>query len=816
MIVRRLALLVRNYLILVGILAHIATFAILVKLYRSYELTPAQFASRSLEKSGIQTQWLESLLRPEAYYADHPFDGQIKSAHPRILLPEISGHDGKTPHPILNQRKQLLRQKGIDVTANCKSKALLSLSVCWVYEADHKAGRTAIDALLGAKLSTPNTSGEYGNGWELALAYDLLANHPDMTDVRRSKILQTLESALLNYLVLLDSSEASLWHGRTTLASQGWIVAVALGQDTDKRTRMAANAQGHFLDAMRALTITEAWPEGYTYWINTRAFIVALASSAYINGLQDSRFAQDIRSTLERVGLWHVYATRPDNRIQGFGDEGSRVDLKDETQRVVDLIASLTDNPALFAFSQHISGLWGREGYYRNYRWGIPLLQAAEKLDSSIAAADAMDAMTYLLPRTERFGPGAMEQIYIRSGWEPDDTFISFRAGHRFTHHGHQDAGHFTLFKGGPLAVNSSNYGNFTSENRLGYAIRTIAKNSLLILRPGEEVRPNRFFEDNIADGGQRVVLPTGSAIRNVEQWQQQIGDGLHLEGGQVSAFHRGMDYTYVAADLTRAYNTPQHDAGGSGGKVSLVKRELVYLRGEDRLIINDAVVSTDPAYTKKWLLHSVERPVIDNIRLLAGKPDNGIIESSEDRITMASGRGRLVIDRLLPEDAVVRLVGGPDYRYYVETDGDDRELDGQNLSAGSNDAPWFDQAFWRIEIQPGAARNEDHFLVVLSPSLETHRLQQVRKLQLPGLAGRGVETPESAVLFLDRHARSPVAIHLGQAVRSMYLFGIPAFRKVVLHDGVNTWEAVANNEGTLHIDFQPRVTPGTVMRLQW
>ena len=93
-------------------------------------------------------------------------------------------------------------------------------------------------------------------------------------------------------------------------------------------------------------------------------------------------------------------------------------------------------------------------------------------------------------------------------------------------------AGHFTIFKGAPLAINSATYsGNIFTPNRLDYAIRSIAANTLLVLRPGERVQPNRFFKDNVAAGGQRVVLPTGSDIRSVADWMHNLDHGLHLQG---------------------------------------------------------------------------------------------------------------------------------------------------------------------------------------------------------------------------------------------------------------------------------------------
>ena len=77
---------------------------------------------------------------------------------------------------------------------------------------------------------------------------------------------------------------------------------------------------------------------------------------------------------------------------------------------------------------------------------------------------DGLQALDGVLPRAALFGPNALNQVYIRSDWGPDATYVTFRAGDTFAHHGHYDAGHFTLFKGAPLAINSGTYGDFFGE----------------------------------------------------------------------------------------------------------------------------------------------------------------------------------------------------------------------------------------------------------------------------------------------------------------------------------------------------------------
>jgi len=389
------------------------------------------------------------------------------------------------------------------------------------------------------------------------------------------------------------------------------------------------------------------------------------------------------------------------------------------------------------------------------------------------------------LQRAAVFGRDAMGLAFIRSGWGKDATFISFRAGATFTHHGHYDAGHFTLFKGAPLAVTSGTYGDYYGENRLNYSIRTVAKNSLLILRPDERVRPNRFFDDNVADGGQRIELPTGSAIASVADWRDNFDRGNGFEGGHIRAVDlRDGVHAMISADLTAAYNTADRDTGGNGGKVRRVTRDLLYLHEDDLLLIRDRLETTRAGYVKKWLLHTINKPRVERTTLRKGAADNGILESRADEIMVRNGRGRLVVRRFEPRDAVVRLIGGPDYRFYVETDGDDSVLDGRNMDAGAKIKPWFDTGNWRIEIQPGAPRERDEFLIALVPGIGVARRDMVSRLQLRAGDARALTTPSAVLLYTDENHGREISFDAPLGRKRIYLAGLRPGEQVALETG--------------------------------
>lgn len=728
---------------------------------------------------------------------------------PRIVLPELASWNGRGPAPGMT-----LRAEASSAATICQNDGLLNAVACWLLHGDDASEARMLDAMRHFVLLPARDVAFYGNAWELAVAYDQAARAPGMSAELGARVRSLLQQGLEQLLDVLDKDSASLWHGRATLSAYATLCAAALGPPTDSRERSLQQRMArHFSELRAAVALTEAWPEGYTYWIQERALPVTLALAAYQNGSTDVVGAAEAQRLLERIGQWHLHVVRPDFRAEALGDEGSRVDLRHHTREVLDLIEQQTHEPKFAVLADEISRQYGPAAEYSVNHWTAVLLRTPR---SGSESTDWPWAMIGVEPTAALFGAGALNLGYWRSAWTADATYIAFRAGDRFTHHGRAGAGHFSLFKQVPLVVDSGHYGEFMGANRLDYAIRSIARNTIAVLRPGDRVDlPPASGQDNVADGGQRVVMATGSAITSVEDWRSRLDSGEHLRGGRLRRYgvQDGL-YDYFDADLSDAYNTPAYDAGGSGGVVERVWRELLYLPGEDRLFVHDRVRSVRADYTKKWLLHLPERPQVDGLRLLRGSTDNGILESSAALAVERRTGATLSIRRLLPADAKLRLIGGPDYRWYVEADGDDATLNGINATAGAPAAqPWFDQADWRIEIQPGAARLDDEFLVVLSPSLDGVR-DDVQALLAGSDNVSGALTPDSAVVFVERGAQHEALFTLPAGQRRLFLLGLPEFVTATLEIAGRSYPLDIDRNGVGVLDL-PQGTAASV-RLSW
>jgi hypothetical protein len=772
---------------------------------------PRQLTLRTLDKLGQQDGYLVQAILPNRFHSDHKLVGKVRATHPRILFPELSQWPGNDLSPRMKKRIAQYSDYDRKHYSPCSNNSLPGLTACWLSTGKPATAERIINTLKTGYMQVARNNESYGNLWHYAFAYDFIRRYPDLKETDRIAIEARIRGALRHALLLLEGDNMSLWHGRATLSSIAWLAAIVLDPNNPDDLNLITQAQGHFLETLKALTITEAWPEGYNYWINNRAFLISLAASAYLNGLELAANHDQVTETLRRIGYWHIYNTRPDNRAHGLGDEGPRIDLKDETRRVIDLITQATKDPILAAYSSYLGELHRNSSYYQDYHWGFILFNDPSIIPEAQSTKKTL-GFAQRLPTAALFGINAMNMAYFRSGWSPQDTFITLRSGNNFTHHGHYDAGHFTLFKGAPLVSNSGTYGGFFDEHRLNYSLRTVSKNSLLILREDEDVKPNRFFKENVSAGGQRITMPTGSSISSTAQWAEQLNNGLHLEGGQLIAYEVDSKnrYHYLATDLTPAYNNTLYDETNEDGKVSAVVRELLYLVEADQLLIHDKIVSTHPDYTKKWLLHTINRPTMENLVVLKGTKSNGILESRSKNIKIANGVGRLRVDRIYPEKAITRLIGGPDYQYYVEMDGDDTEFDGKNMVTGVNKQPWFDDSQWRIEIQPEEAKLEDHFLTVLTPSIDHFRNLKPSLLETDHSNVYGTRSQDNLILFLSDLNERSVSFMKKSSDETLYLLGLTPGSRITVALNNNEKNYVADSAGITVVKF-PDVQEGYI-----
>ena len=588
---------------------------------------------------------------------------------------------------------------------------------------DEKAADRAINQLLSRPMEDIGSE-YYSNGWEYALAYDWLYDHPSITPQKRQEIEKHLVANAKRAIELLNDDGwelcPSLWHGRTKITNLGLIVC--LGLDTAPETaELRSQIVRFFGDACRALRLSEGWPEGYAYWLGNRSFPFALAVDCWQTATGTTQVAGiNLAEMIRRTDLWHVYGQGPDDRFLLYGDvfQGVRIDYSWRAQ-TMDYYARITGDPYLQAFAVN-AHLKTKNPYSGQYRWVAALaFDPTLKLPTSSTPAEPLAGLKDL-PLSDLFGAGSYNLAVFRTGWTPLDTQISFKAGDVQVHHAHYDAGNFTIYKGAPLAVNSGTYAGFGSAHRQMYYIQSVAANCPLVLMPGEALETTQHYDGPFtASGGQRVVLPQGSSITSAASWRRDSQPGNLMAAGKLIAYAwQPGQFGYVAADLTNAYNSEAFSSPGQKPKLRQAVRALLYLPQPETVLVYDRIIATSAQYQKKWLLHTINKPDLAQTTVLKGTADNGILESPAKDATVTNKTGTMHVQALLPESSRWLLIGGDDYRFYVETDGDQSNgFNGQNPTEGFNKAGYFDTGNWRLELEPTtpAPAQADDFLVAMS-----------------------------------------------------------------------------------------------------
>ena len=271
--------------------------------------------------------------------------------------------------------------------------------------------------------------------------------------------------------------------------------------------------------------------------------------------------------------------------------------------------------------------------------------------------------------------------VQTRSSWDADATYLFFKCGDRYTAHQHLDVGNFLIYKHKELVGDSGYYDTFDGDHAVNYYIRSIAHNTILVFDPDEQFKGLRNPDRTVTmanDGGQMHDWPqhNGAAV-DMGDWRKN--EKLYDIADMVAFNDRG-SYLYVAGDCTRAYNP---------AKLEHFTRQIVFIR-PGTFIIFDRVKSTKPEFKKTWLLQAMKTP-----------------EKKDGKLIITHGKGRLFVQTLLPESAVVKLVGGDDLFGYGGKKFPSTRVRGVVPEC-------------RVEVSPVAPAKADYFLHVLTAADST------------------------------------------------------------------------------------------------
>lgn len=710
------------YLIVIFTLLSLTLTGAVGFLMRHYNYTFYEVVNKVAVKLGAVEEQ-QQFISYEKQYENTHVDTYWQNANESKLFSFLNGMNEYEVKRYFLDRLSILKKNRV-MGYECDSARESKLLFIYYCAIEDKVDESVyLNLVLNYSFEVPREVGSYGNALDFVIAYELLQYSFAVSKRDEEKLQTMLRNMLSSYLIKLDGDSASLFHGRSVLASNAIILASQLDASSFANKALISRAVGHYQDFYRALKNVEIWPEGYNYWINERALPVVMALEAFKYAVVDDiQSIENVKMLQRKIGLWHIYNTRPDWTIQGWGDEGPRVDLKDETSKVIDYLALVTNAPEIEAYASLLVQRFGSGAYWRGYKKYLPIIASemwfSEDFNIKENKDVTLEPLSHLLPLTEMFGRGYSNHVVIRSGWSSYDTFIQFRASQIFTHHQHNDAGHFTLFKNGPLIVNSSAYSGMNTENRKYFASRSIAKNTLKIMNPNERFKPDRHYSIENADGGQRIPIGLGSSVKSFQDWQERFDSGEYHTAELLKYEVDSQNNVNLSVDITNAYNSIKFSTSSESTKVRRVTRNFAYLSGADSLLIYDRVLSTSTDFPSINVLFLPSRPTFINSEVTRlGKPNDGISMTDARNFFIEQGDANLSFSTLSPTDFGIMLIGGPRYRNFVRNTPSLVTPIGNNFDGGYEVKTWNDEADWRVEI-PFASNNKDSSsLLMLRPN---------------------------------------------------------------------------------------------------
>jgi heparin/heparan-sulfate lyase len=611
----------------------------------------------------------------------------------------------------------------------------------------------------------PNDAFEYL--WALAIGYDWLYTWSGFTEAEK----QTVRAQLISHTnthvgrtdlqgdfpsiptsidPAMDSSFAkSIYDNQLSENNLGVAFpGLALWEPDDK---YGANSSAQlYLDAVslrfnELYKATETYAANGGYWEGQSYLGARMQGEVYFAYVWKVATGEDLFANskhLRNLVYYWIYGLRPDGLASREGDHTCRPIGCDRSRFIAEIIAASY-----------------RDGYaqwYAQFVNSAKIIQLGEAAVKPDLPFDWQDIVFYdaslpaqnpsELPLYRYFDFG---HLVIRTGWNikqtetdpiPDDTYFTFSLHDWVSGHTHLDNNSFTLFRQGPLAIDSGRYRGSTGAQRQherSYALRTIAHNTLTVYRPGEDFGRLNATTPFANDGGQEFLFqetkaraePSYVIDPNTDDpvRRKDLQDGSRFDTGTLLAFEAGDKFYYLKGNATDAYHSTGFNAPDDGtvpghapdeAKLSSFTRELAFFPNESAplLVVFDRIATApygDPNWPKKWLLHAIPEPVVNGTVKTVEVADH-IINYDGDLATITYNGGKLVSQTLLPVAANLRKVGGAGYEFWVDDDGTGTA--GKNYA--STDAVMLadtEKGAWRVEVSPTVAVLDDIFLHVLS-----------------------------------------------------------------------------------------------------
>ena len=620
------------------------------------------------------------------------------------------------------------------------------------------AADSVADRIIEKMRALPVGDGGFHAGENLqrmALAYDWLYHYPGFTDQIKDE-LRTKMLAMAETVISVVNGDTVVWgedlfHNYCSNAAAGiGLTALALWQGPDDRevSRILRIAEDwYFNRSFKGMELLcGAWHEGMAYSLNhivqeTPIWVAAYRTASGIDWFDKIRREQG--DWMQKWIYFCLSSLRPDWTFIRTGDMGASRMLPDRTLRqAIEIITSAYRNGHGKFLIDELENRLADRAISPGDLW-MPVIFYDDKLESR----DYRELNPTMIVSPDRLG-----HMTMRSGWGPDATFIHFECGDYFGSHNHIDQGQFTIYHKGSLALDSGYYDGYT-EHHKKYAYRAIAHNTILVKDPEETVVPIRF-PPYPNPGGQRSIdkYYNNSNYRMSVFWEQ-YRQKAYADIADIVAWESHAAFDYVAGDMTAAYNSTAVSDPGQRAKVSLVQRRILFVK-PSIIAVCDNVNALDASFEKKWLLHTVNEPRI-----------------AADKITtVAEGEGQLILTPVLPADVRVTKIGGPGKEFMVN-----------DKNMAMEKAPYLtataQPGAWRLELIPGAPRQNDIYLNLMETSDKGAAPQfSFEKSVNESFSGAVADT--LAIIFTSEIAPESSSLEIPETARSCTTYYIAGLKR--------------------------------------
>jgi len=558
----------------------------------------------------------------------------VRKDHPRLFVDDVKAVARRCDGPLaedyatVKERADRALRGGIEFIGNkwAIPEDLMNLGLAYLVErergGDAKPYVLAIAKQWGDGMALQNRSATHF-GYH-AIAYDWI--YDALTPEQRvlygdalgswlrwytNKPEITLQNGHWEYNQTWGPVHFNVMHSRDAIA-QKLLIAIAI---TGSGSKHEADAKA-FLDSWHKRVPAEClpafdrmggvWSESMGHGGYGPVTVIPYAFAAWRTATGIDLFKKSKPwGYLAEAPRWVAYTMMPHNDRTAWIDDGDG-----RRPGAYAAAAPMVRDP----LSQHFADL-GRE--WIRERW-----QRVAACDPAIQASGPESLPLGYLFR----GAG---HVYARSAWkDPNATWAFFGAGPQFAGHSRDDEGHFMISKKGALVSRAGGQGGNDDDYYVG---GSLVYNIVTVFDTAETFRRDRGNEN---DGG---------LLRHVYE-----GGPWPRERGHVTAFDHGKDFTYAAADLTKAY---------SPHKVKEVTRQFLYLRGpKEFFIVFDRVEAAKAEFARHWFLHVPTEPAIEGKRMTW----LSLPEADGDRTVHSRGLSRAFLHTLLPADARTSTRGGP------------------------------------------------------------------------------------------------------------------------------------------------------------